>query len=188
MRKITSKEKESKKQKRNQIILGGILLVVIFFSVISYAFGGGFGGEKRVEYNGFKFVQQNGFWIVDKEDLNLILRYNPYETSKIKVELTGLENYYNKPLYIDSKNPEASYEIYNNLGKIVQKIHPACLEEENCNEDYPIRSCKNNFILISEKENEKVWTEDNCLFIEGPRENLTKITDGVLLKVFEIEQ
>lgn len=188
MRRIISKERDSKKKKRNQIILSIILVVVISFSTLGYAFRGEVKSEKEVEYNGVKFVQQNTFWIADVGNLKLILRYSPYEVNKTETELNALENYYNKPLYIYSKNQEASYEIYNNLEGIAQRIQPACLEEENCEENLPIKTCEENFIIINEEENIKIRRENNCLFIEGQKEDLVKITDGVLLKIFGIEQ
>jgi hypothetical protein len=188
MRKIISKSDEKKKKKRNQIILSLILVIVISFSTLGYAFRGGSGEVKNIEYNGIKFAQQNGFWIANNQGLRLILKYNPYEVNKTETEPNTIENYYNKPLYIYSEDSEASYEIYNNFENIVQRIQQACLKENNCEDDLPIKTCEENFIIITENATAGVRKDNNCLFIDGSKAELAKITDGVLLKIFKIEQ
>ena len=157
MRRIGSKHLEEKRRRRNQIIVGLILIFVMFFSVLGFGFQGGHSGgvdpatnpnkgnsNERINYNGFEFTEQNGFWILNKDNTNFIFRFNPNQVEKIDSELKPLANYESKPLYFNSENVLAESEIRTNLAQFVEKMQSACLEEE-CDESSQIRTCENNF-------------------------------------------
>ena len=58
----------------------------MLFSVLGYAFRGGNNEEdniKELNYNGFEFVEQNGFWFTNIENFQFIFRYNPEQVEKI---------------------------------------------------------------------------------------------------------
>jgi len=200
MRKIKTKSDEIKKQKRNQLIIGIILVFVMLgsvFGVIVNSFGQD-SGNQRVVYNGILFNEQNGFWIVEKDNFNLVFKNNPEQVENINAELKPIENYYGKPLYIYSENSEAELEIYRNLfyqNNIVQRMQPACLNKNNslnlsldCGSELPIKSCENNFLIIVEGESNRIIQKDSCVLIESPTENLTKATDEFLFNLFGIRQ
>lgn len=192
IRKISSKYEEEKKRKRNGWIIGIILIAVMLFSVLGYSFGT---GEKnsltKIAYNGFEFVEQDGFWMMEKDNSYFIFTYNPEETERINSKLNGLENYENKPLYVFSENSEAELEIYRNLfyqNRIVQRFQEACPEDEKCEGDMPVKTCDDNFIIIKESETNEIIQEDNCVFIKGKIGDLTKLSDEFLFKILGITQ
>jgi len=191
MRKITSKYKEDKKKKRNGIIVGVILIGVMFLGIFGYSFQGKNDEEdnaKKINYNGFEFVEQNGFWFTNIGNSQFVFRYNPQQVEEITSELKYLDNYYGKPLYISSENSEAELEIYRNLfyqNQIVQRMQSACLEEA-CDGNLPVKTCEDNFIIIKENNTNEIIQEENCVFIKGRQENLTKITDEFLFKILGI--
>lgn len=189
MRKIISKAKEEKKRQRNQIILGLILIFVMFFSVLGYSFSGGGESNKEIDYNGFKFYKNEGLWYLELNNSYFIFKNNPYETGNIGIEteINSISDYYNKPLYISSESNEASYEIYNNLGKIAERIQYACISEEKCEGDFPVKTCENNFIIIEKDNQSKIFQNESCVFISGASENLTKITDEFLFNMLNIK-
>ena len=78
-------------------------------------------------------------------------------------------------------------EIYRNLTGIVERTQAACIEEKECPEDWPIKDCSNNFIIIKESNESKIIQQDKCVFIYGESENLTQIADGFLFKIMEIK-
>ncbi|MFA7707934.1 MAG: hypothetical protein WCX73_03220 [Candidatus Pacearchaeota archaeon] len=190
MRKITSKYKEEKRKKRNGIIVGIILIGIMISSTIGYSFlGGEKDNLKKINYNGFTFEEQNGFWITNINNLLFTFKYNPTQIEEINSSLNVLDNYYNKPLYIYSKNEEAELEIYRNLfyqNKIIQRMQSACLEGDICEGNLPIKSCEDNFIKITEGNISKIIQEENCVFIEGEKGNLTKLADEFLFNILEI--
>lgn len=199
MRRIHS-EKDEKKRRRNQIILGVFLVLTMFGSVIGFAipFGSqdgnvGTGNENSnvpqsngVFYNGFEFIPQNGFWILNFQGVNLIFSNNPTQVSKINVSVNSLSSYEEKPLYIYSENVLAESEIKNNLFNFVEKIEEACLREENCNGNIQIKTCEDNFIIIRESEKNQITLKDNCIFVEGVSEDLVRLTDELLFNILGI--
>jgi hypothetical protein len=187
MRGIVSKEKEAKKQKRNQIILGIILVFIMFFSVAGYAFRGGDADEnKKVSYNGFDFLQKNGFWYSEINGKSFVFRNNPEETD-VEVKINSVPDYSGKPLYLFSENSMASSEITGNLGKIAERIQQACLNKEECNGNFPVKTCGDNFIIIKKNNESKITQNDSCIFIYSSDEELAKTADEFLFKVLGVK-
>lgn len=200
MRKLLSKHEENKKRKRNQLTVGLVLIFLMFFSTIGFAFQM-FGGEREqvnqqtqtpqtINYNGFEFREQSGFWILNKDNINFVFRNNPYQVTKIDSVINPLNNYLNRPLYINSESIEAESEVQTNLLQFVEEIENACLEKCNENEQLQIRSCEDNFIIIKEiTENEQsgISQENNCVFIKGKKTDLVKLTDEFLFKLLGVE-
>lgn len=192
MRKIGSKYQKEKKRKINQWSMGLFLIFIMFFSVVGFAFSNFTSPEEEniddynnfVNYNGFEFTEQNEFWVLNQNNVNFIFRYTPNEVPKINSELKNLNNYNEKPLYISSESIKAESEIYTNLFQFAERIQNACLEE--CDENLPIKTCEDNFIIIKEGD-EKIVQDNNCVFITGKTENLIKLADGFLFKILGIE-
>ncbi|MFH1326738.1 MAG: hypothetical protein ABIH59_01260 [archaeon] len=198
MRKITTRKDKEKKKRRTQIIVGVILVGVMLFSVLGYSFQGQEEPvSKTVNYKGFEFFPQNNFWFLEMGSFQFLFKYNPKEVPNIDKEINKLSSYANKPLYISSSNQEAEFEIYNNLDQVILRRQYACLNLGNissnayepieCAEELPIKTCEDNFIIIQESDVQEIAQEGNCVFIKGPIENLTKITDEFLFKIIGIE-
>jgi len=192
MRKISSKHDEELKRKKNGTIMGIVLIIIMLLSLMGYSFQSNYSEEnnsKKIKYNGFEFIEQNGFWITEIKDFQFVFRYNPKQVERIKCDLKDLKNFYNKPLYIYSENGEAISEIYGNLfypNKIVQRMQRACLKEQKCEEDLPTKTCEDNFIIIEEGDIKEIIQQENCVFIRGPKEDLIKITDEFLFNIIGI--
>lgn len=193
MKKIRLKHEEDKRKKRNHVILGIFLIFIMFGSVIGFIIpfginGGGVSVNEETEmqkFNGFEFTEQNGFWILNLNGINLIFRYNPSEIFDLNSRLNPLLDYEAKPLYVYSENVNAKSEIKANMFSFVEGIEDACPEGmENC--ESPVRTCENNFIIIRESESRDLRQEMNCVFIEGNNEDLTRLTDEFLYKIFGV--
>jgi len=192
MRRIVPKHVEKKRQRRNQFIVGGILIFIMFFSVVGYSFQGGGGTQDNSEtitYNGLEFINQNGLWYLVTGNVQFSFKYNPEQTQNIGSQLNNLDSYSGKPLYISSEVSEAKYEISRNLylTGIAQRIQPACPEEDVCEENLPIITCDNNFIIIRSSNETSITQENSCVKIQGPQERLIELTDEFLFKILEIK-
>jgi len=187
MKRLKPKGSEAKKQKKNQITIGVILIIVMFGSVFGIFFGS-WGGEEssKVDYNGFEFVKESNFWTLELGDFDFIFKYNPNEVQEIETEVKYLNNYYGKVLYLSSENSEATYEIASNLDLITLRIQPACLNESVCEGNLPTKTCEDNFIIIEEKNQTNIIQDNNCVFIQGPQENLTMISDEFLFHILGV--
>ena len=162
----------------------------MFISVLGFGFQGQPKDDNTYEsmiYNGYEFIPQNGIWNLQIGNFQFGFKYNPNEVSKIDSEVNDLSSYANKPLYIKSENPESEFELYRNLDNIILRRQYACLNKEGCEGDYPIKTCEDNFIIIEQGNSSEILQEENCVFIRGPSENLTYLTDEFLFKIIGIE-
>ena len=157
----------------------------MIISVFGYAFQGENNNDSKLKYNNFEFVKQDNYWVLEN---SFVFKYSPKETEDFNFEsyLNPINNYQDKPLYIYSENNLAESEIYKNLYYVAQRIQYACIEGKSCKENVPIKTCEDNFIIISESEF-NVEQKENCLFISGPKENLDKISDEVLFKIIGVK-
>jgi hypothetical protein len=188
---IESKEDIKKRQRKNQWIIGGILILVMLgstFGIIVDSFGKNNSSTSKVEYNGYKFVDQNGFWTTTIGSYQFQFKYNPQQVERISTKLNYINTYSGTPLYVSSEDYVAEVEIYRNLGNVVQRFQGACLNETNCPENWPIKDCSNNFIILKVANESKIYQDQKCVFIEGPVENLTQNTDEYLFWITGIEK
>lgn len=188
MRRIKSKHEQEKKQKKNQLIIGIILIFVMFgsvFGIIVNSFGKK-NQKNNLNYNGYEFIYQEGYWYTSLGNLNLVFKYHPNQTKDSNESIDSFNKYQNLPLYIYSENNEASLEISRNLGQISERMQPACVNETKCFGDYPIKTCQDNFIIIQKGEN-KLEQKENCIYIQGNESELTKLTDEFLFRTFKIK-
>ena len=100
MRKILSKQEGAKKQKRNRFIVGGILIFIMLFSAVGYSFYGSEGEDysKKMIYNGFEFINNNGLWFLVINDANFAFTHNPKEVSLGEVSYGANLNVYVNPV------------------------------------------------------------------------------------------
>ncbi|MFH1359362.1 MAG: hypothetical protein ABIH37_05730 [archaeon] len=194
MRKISTRKDEIKKQKRNTLIISIILIVVIsasVFGIVANSFGSS-EEPKEVNYQGYSFFSSGNYWILKQGDFQFVFLNNPNELENLTFEsnnLNLLPSYAQKVLYIYSEEPTASYQVYQNLDMFTERIQQACLEQdqEDCPENNPIKTCTDNFVIIKESNLSKILQQENCVFIEGKKEDLIKLTDIFLLKIFGIK-
>ena len=184
MRDILSKKDEEKTRRRSQIILGVFLIFIMFFSVAEYSFlandnqdanSDASTNTQKINYNGFEFSSQNGFWVLNKDGKSFIFKYNPNQLQETDFSISNWE-YINKTIYINSEDILSESEIRVNLAQFAEKIE----NSEN-------KSCDNNFIKIKEANGSKILQDKNCITIEGKKENLIQLTDEFLFKILGVE-
>jgi hypothetical protein len=191
-KKLISKEDEKKKQKRNQWIAGIVLVAVMFFSAFGIAVNSfGDSSTEKFSYKGYDFQKINSYYVLDLGEANFYFLTNPEDLESIDIEsniLRFIPNYLSKPLYLSSEDSTSSQEIYQNLQPYVERIQLACLEGEEClDENIPIKNCTNNFIVIRESNENKIYEDKNCVFIEGKQEDLLTLTDKFILEIIGIK-
>ncbi len=194
MRKIISRHEEEKKKKRTQFIVGGILISIMVLSLLGYAFQGQSTDESSsnstLDYNGISFTNQNGFWAVNYGNQRIVFTYHPSQI--LSADLTNMtksiDNFSGESLYISSYNSFAESEIRMDLLPFASEIKGACLQGENCSDSQiPVKNCGDNFIII-QNGSANVMQEQNCIFISGQGEDLIKLVDNILFKIFGIRE
>lgn len=188
MRRIVSKEERGRLRKRNQIIAGAVLVLLMVFSTLGFALQNGFtnnsnGDSGNIKYNGFEFVNSNGFWVLGQ----FVFRYNPNNVPDIGSGLKTAQDYQGMPFYIYSEDTNAESEIYVNMRQIVPRVQDACPEGTLCsNKDLPVKKCSDNFIIIKEDNISSIKQEDNCIYITGEKNQLAKLADQFLFKILGV--
>jgi len=168
MRRIETRESAEKKDRRNKIAIGIILVALMLLSTAGYAF---FSGDKtdseiiKVSIDGRDFYKQGDFWAFSLNNQNFYLTYLPNETGVISLS-KSMRDYSGQPVYF-TKNGLAEGEISRNIGSFVSKVWFACMQGENCTENWPIKNCTSNLVIIKEQDigNNRFREEDNCVFI-----------------------
>ena len=178
--------------KRNQILLGGFLILVMLFSTLGYALSGRGEGDKnkKIEYNGIEFIQDtSGYWYSQIQGYEFITKYNPEELEDISfLNTLSINDYSNKPLYFVGGAGEPVSEIDRNLReRFVLRTREACLNEEDCEGDLPIKNCSvDNMITINEalgNQTETIYQEEKCIFIIASYANQTRYADKFLFDI-----
>jgi hypothetical protein len=187
MKRLLSKRQQEKKQRFKQFLIGIILIAVMVFSVLGYSLNSNSENtNKKIVYNGYEFVNFNNKWILNIENFQFGFLTKPDNVTEIYAELNDINSYTGKVLYLQSQESNALSEIYVNLNTLVTRIQPACLNQEECEGNYPIKDCSNNFIIIKESNNTEIYQQDNCVFISGKKQELVNLADSFLLKIIGI--
>lgn len=139
-------------------------------------------------FNGHTFVKSGEFWGLTIGSYNFLFRNFPSESALTeKGNISTIDQYAGKPLYISSENMQASFEIYNNLNKIVERWQFACESGKNCTENLPIKDCSSNFIILEEGNNEEIEQKQGCVYIRASSENITRITDEFIYRIIGVK-
>jgi len=191
MKRLVSKEERERLRKKNRVTVGIILVFLMVASTLGFAIQDNLGNSGSVEnpekvtYNGFEFSSTNGFWVFQ----NFVFRYNPKEVPDVGDVLKNIDEYRGKPVYIQSEDKVAEAELYVNLAQVAERVQEACLENDSaCVEGLPIKTCSDNFIIIRESENQRISQVDGCVYIEGKKEDIVKLTDQFLFKILGIKE
>jgi hypothetical protein len=84
-------------------------------------------------------------------------------------------------------NENVNSHIYLNFINIAERVQSACFGDGDCEENFPIKDCTNNFIIISEGEENKIEQDQNCVFIEARSGNELAVIDEFLLKTIGVK-
>ncbi|MBI2632042.1 hypothetical protein HYW75_03495 [Candidatus Pacearchaeota archaeon] len=188
MRKIESSEEIERREKRRNRILTGFMLGILVFSTLGFAFfynssGTQNSGQKNdINSNGKPIVEQNGDrWSVRFGDQVLIFSTSPEIAKNISANFSStLSDFQSSPLYLFIKNDGIKAEVGSTLGLYTQRVQEACYGK--CKENLPEKNCTNNFIIWKESEENRVYQEEKCIFIEGD----IRAADAFLYRVFGI--
>ncbi len=204
MKKIMSRYERQRIKQRNKLMivfLGVVLIGLMVFSTFGYAFNGqdnDNSGGIILEYNGIEFQGGEGSWYFNYNGRNFNSFYNPLDVENISVPVTAsVSDYQEKVLYFVGDNSEGMGEIGKNLANDVLRFADACLDEDDCEGDFPIKDCFQNNIMIFREpvvegdlgdegyglEEERIYQEGNCIYVISEEGNQIMYADAVLFKI-----
>ena len=173
MRKLQTQEDKEKKNKILKILLGVFLAGIMIFSTVGYAlvFGGGIFNE--VEEQQIQIPDQgegpvfNGqFWIYNVGGYQFAFTYTLEMIGDIPISSNKtIADYSDSPTYIVTQDQNAINEISQNIARFTPRFQQACLGE--CEENLPEKDCSENLIIYEPADENRIYQEGNCIFIEG---------------------
>jgi hypothetical protein len=96
--------------------------------------------------------------------------------------LPDLNQYYSKPLYIDTENDIIYGEIASTLGRYSERVQYGCYG--SCeNSSYPEKTCADNLIVVRQSNQNRVYQNNSCVFIDGDMQAV----DAFLYKMFGLQ-
>ena len=170
MRKIGSEKETERKKKRNVLISSIFLLLVLIFGTIGYGFIVGPGNSNTDDTNTIpegEVVPYGDQWATRLGAQIFKLSNSPDSLSEIPVDINStLFSYSTSTLYIDSSNQAITSQISSLFASYAPRIQRACYL--SCpDENIPEKTCSDNLIIWRDLLENKVYQEENCIFIEG---------------------
>lgn len=194
-RRLASPEDLARKQRRNQVVMGLILTVLMLVSIAGFGFmnssSSGVTGATgaRVTYGAYSFQQVGSYWQLEDSAQLLYFQYNPGQIARIPASVPPASTYTSAPLYIASESGAATQEIFSTLIPFSLRIQEACHEDAECiSEDFPQKTCSDHVIVVRFAEEPSIFTEENCVFIEGTPDGIMNVTDEYLFRTLGIVQ
>ena len=129
--------------------------------------------RKSFEYNGLKLFQQDGKWVLVLDNRVYFFRYFPAELENMTGDFSlnlSQKMYF---VYNSSDDVDFSGEM-TRLGSLLAKkgvrLVKACVSEEYCPEDLPIRPCNNETvprIFFKLGNTTQAYDDQNCKVLEA---------------------
>ncbi|MBS3076815.1 hypothetical protein J4233_00935 [Candidatus Pacearchaeota archaeon] len=187
MRRLGSKKDAEEKRKRNTLILSIFMLFILVGGTAGYAFISNPSQSAQVnapEENGSSLARLVGNqWVVTLNGRNLPFINSPESVADVLVNTTvSITTYSGLSLYISSGNSAVNAEITATLGNYASRVQRACYGF--CEEDLPEKDCSDNLIVWKDSPQNRVYQEENCVFIEGD----LRAVDAFLYKVLGIQE
>jgi flagellar basal body-associated protein FliL len=162
MRKIGT-EKQIEKKRKSSALISIFFLAILVLGTIGYAFVSGPGKSNKQEP---QVITPTGKFAINFEGQTFYLTNPTEDTVDVEVLATNtLNNYVNAPIYISSNNDAVNSELAAVLAKYASRMQKACYGK--CEEDLPEKNCTENLIVWKDSTENKVYQEQNCVFIEG---------------------
>lgn len=162
----------SKKKIGLFIVLGLALLMILSIFTVSLGSDSGIPEQNKIEFNGYKFTNNNGAWYTEINGVEYGFEYDPLSAQSIKsIELSNL--FIGKVyLAFDPKQfSETSLELGRLRNFLFSKgiiVSLACIKEEGCG-DLPLVNCDNSggVVYFLNGEKNEIYKQGNCVFIES---------------------
>lgn len=175
---------------KSKIFISVFISLIMVSSIIGYMFGD---SEESVKYKGYKFVNNNGNWVANINNKQIILSERPdllEDISVPEIELSYL-NFMSK-VYL-SLNPEDKMEatLYlfaqNVLSNLNPKLIRSCINDSAECKEMPLKSCQdatnNIFVIVIKRGEKSIDYKENCLTITGDAEAIIKYLDKLTLEI-----
>lgn len=175
---------------KNKRFWGVIIILIMLGSVLAFGFFNVDNSDvssKKVEYNGYKFINKGQGWITTYNGQEVAFAFKPDEIVDIKIENFGFGFNNGYIAFKPGEFSENSYEVNRLKGLLSLKginVFAACVEEEGCG-NLPITGCAENVIYLKlGNESSGYW--DTCYILETKPDDAFRIIDRFIYNVYGI--
>ncbi|MAG39505.1 hypothetical protein CMI41_00875 [Candidatus Pacearchaeota archaeon] len=179
MRRIKIGKEESRKR-----FWAIVFLVLLTLSTVGYAIVNSFGGSGGSSSDSGDFSLEGNYWTILIGSQKYYFSYLPSDLENVSISGEfGLGDYYDVPLYFTDEN-QGSIEILNNLGRYILRAQEACISEEDCDGDLPVKDCAVDNVVIFSDGDGSVRSDAKCVYLSG---DSVKGADKFLYEVLKIK-
>ena len=176
------------KRKKIKILLPIFICLIMITSILGFMSSS---DSEKVKYKGYVFREINNGWSTYIKDKQILLVNNPDELKENSTGVTLEKLNSAQKIYL-SINPEDNLFLSGLQNNIIPFLTPklvtACYEDTDACINLPLKDCKDavnsiKVILVKKSENSKFYYKDNCLVIEGDKEEIIKSIDRLTLEL-----
>jgi hypothetical protein len=184
MRKIGSEQEDDRKKKRNVLYISGFMLLILVGGTVGYGFLSGSSNSisgTDSELTEGEVTQVGNQWTVRIGSQFFYFSNSPESIQEVQVDISNnLNSYVGTTLYIVSENDAILSQLGSLLSGYAARVQEAC--HGPCEENLPEKECSDNLIVWIDSLENKVYQEDNCIFIEGD----TRAVDAFIYRMIGI--
>lgn len=177
-----------KKPLGKRILLPLFICFIMITSILGYMSST---NSEKVNYGDYKFIKFNNGWSTYVNNQKIILNSNPIELENytIKIDLGDLNSAQKIYLSINPKDNLFLGGLESNIFPYLRpKVIISCYEDNEECINLPLKDCKDankdiKIILVKKDKNSKFYYKDNCLVMQGNKEEVTKMIDGLVLEL-----
>jgi len=178
---------------KKQLILAIFIIVLMVSSVIGFIYVNPTNDNSgSFDYKGFKFrLDANGRYFTEVNGASFIFDYNPRDLNNIELPDFIIQN---QKYYILTNLTQLNANLDYSINKLRYNLNllgiltiPACINEQECNPNLPIKDCNVDAFYFKKGNINKVSIENKCIIIEGDDLGLSKLVDKVNLRLIGIE-
>ncbi len=165
---MTAEQRAVGEQRRTRI-LSVLLLLILLGSTAGYAFlyygeSGATSSDAGIKEGSVQ--ETSAGWSFTADGKTLTLQKSPAEVADSLISVAkNPADYAGTTLYIDASNQAIFAELASTIGSYALRIQPACYG--SCERNVPEVSCNETLIVWKDVADNRVYSQDNCVFIEG---------------------
>lgn len=175
MKALESAEVRELKREKTRKLLAYFMLAILVLSSVGFAFYYA-AANGAVQENANQEIQPitessqiyqiGDRWAVPFSGQVFYLQKSPEQTSNVSVNINKtLSGYIQNQVYIDIKNIDLLNEVNSVILTYTDRVQEACYGK--CEEDLPEKTCDVNMIVWKDSKEQRVYQDNNCVFIEG---------------------
>jgi hypothetical protein len=143
-----------RKENRNKLYIGFFIVFLMISSTIGFMYNSSSNTKK---FNGYSFARTENGWITYIKEYGQYWSFNYLPT---ELNFGSNIGFLSDKVYIVLNDNDYSYDLIKKfalLGIVAERIS---LDEVNC-------GIEENTLVFNEKEYNKIYKEDNCIYLEG---------------------